>query len=259
MKSSSVTPPRVAVRRLFASRSRRSRRCATSRASVASSTTSELIARHRHALEAEHLHRNRGAGLLHRLAALVEQRAHAAGVHAADEVVADLERAVLHEHRGDRALARIELRFDRPCPSARRFGFALRSRISAWSRIWSSSSPTFVPFLAEISVRERVAAELLEHDAVLQQLLLHLPRVRLRQIDLVDRDDDRHAGVLGVRDRLDRLRHDRVVGGDDEHDDVGHLRAARAHRGERLVARRVEERDRSCRSAARRDTRRCAA
>ncbi len=36
---------------------------------------------------------------------------------------------------------------------------------------------------------------------------------------------------------------DAVVGGDDEHDDVGHLRAARAHRGERLVARRVEEDD----------------
>ena len=72
----------------------------------------QLIARHRHALEAEDLHRNRRAGLLDRLAALVEQRAHAAGVHAADEVVADLERAALHEHRRDGTLARIELRFD---------------------------------------------------------------------------------------------------------------------------------------------------
>ena len=34
-----------------------------------------------------------------------------------------------------------------------------------------------------------------------------------------------------------------VVGGDDEHDDVGHLGAARAHRREGLVARRVEEDD----------------
>ncbi len=46
-----------------------------------------------------------------------------------------------------------------------------------------------------------------------------------------------------MRDRLDRLRHDRVVGGDDEDDDVGDLRAARTHGGERLVARRVEEGD----------------
>ena len=44
-------------------------------------------------------------------------------------------------------------------------------------------------------------------------------------------------------DRLLRLRHDPVVGGDDEHRDVGDLRAAGAHRGERLVAGRVEERD----------------
>ena len=46
-----------------------------------------------------------------------------------------------------------------------------------------------------------------------------------------------------VLDRFDRLRHDAVVGRDDEHDDVGRLRAARAHRRERRVARRVEERD----------------
>ena len=40
-----------------------------------------------------------------------------------------------------------------------------------------------------------------------------------------------------------RLRHHAVVGRDDEHRDVGDLRAAGAHGGERLVARRVEERD----------------
>ena len=49
----------------------------------------EGVAGRRHALEAEDLHRDRRAGLLHRLAALVEQRAHAAGELAADEVVAD--------------------------------------------------------------------------------------------------------------------------------------------------------------------------
>ena len=129
-------------------------------------------------------------------------------------------------------------------PLARRFGFARRSRISACSRICSSSSGTPVPFFAEIARVERRAAELLEHDAVLQQLLLHLRHVRRRQIDLVDRDHHRHAGVLGVRDRLDRLRHHLVIRGDHEHDDVRHLRTARAHGRECLVARRVEEGDR---------------
>ncbi len=62
-----------------------------------------------------------------------------------------LQRAVLHQHRGDGTLARRRAGLRRPCPVARRFGFALRSRISACSRIWSSSAWTFVPFLAEIS------------------------------------------------------------------------------------------------------------
>ena len=44
-------------------------------------------------------------------------------------------------------------------------------------------------------------------------------------------------------DRFLRLRHHAVVGGDDEHGDVGHLRASCAHGGERLVARSVEKGD----------------
>ena len=78
---------------------------------------------------------------------------------------------------------------------------------------------------------------------MLQQLLLDASRIRLRQVDLVDRNDERNRRVPRVRDRLDGLRHDAVIGGDDEDDDVGDLRAARTHRGERLVARRVEEAD----------------
>ena len=46
-----------------------------------------------------------------------------------------------------------------------------------------------------------------------------------------------------VIDRFDRLRHEAVIGRDHEHDDVGHIRAARAHRGEGGVARRIEKRD----------------
>ena len=48
-------------------------------------------------------------------------------------------------------------------------------------------------------------------------------------------------GRLRVVDRLPRLRHDAVVGRDDEHDDVGDLGAAGAHQRERFVAGRVEE------------------
>ena len=47
--------------------------------------------------------------------------------------------------------------------------------------------------------------------------------------------------------RFSRLRHDAVVRRDDEHHEIGGLRAAHAHRGKRLVARGVEEGDRAVR------------
>ena len=74
--------------------------------------------------------------------------------------------------------------------------------------------------------------------------LVHAVGVGVVLVDLVDRDDDRHFGGPRVVDRLDRLRHDAVVRGDHQHDHVGDLGAARAHRGEGLVARGVDEDDR---------------
>jgi len=46
-----------------------------------------------------------------------------------------------------------------------------------------------------------------------------------------------------VVDRLDRLRLNAFGSGDDEHGDVGHVRAAGAHAGKSLVAGRIDERD----------------
>ena len=90
---------------------------------------------------------------------------------------------------------------------------------------------------------EHLSAELLEHDVLLQQVLLDLLHIGRGQVDLVDRHDQRHAGVAGVRDGLDRLRHDLVVGGDHQHDNVRHLGPAGTHGREGLMARRVEEGD----------------
>ncbi len=67
--------------------------------------------------------------------------------------------------------------------------------------------------------------------------------VDVRQVDLVERHHDRHFSRLGVGDSLDGLRHDAVVGGDHEHDDVGDIGAAGTHRCERLMARRVHKGD----------------
>src|SRR5207244_7666435 len=75
------------------------------------------------------------------------------------------------------------------------------------------------------------------------ELAAHTFDVCVRLIDLVDRHDDRHLRGARVVDRFFRLRHDTVIRGDDEHDDVSHFRAARSHHRESLVAWRVEEDD----------------
>ena len=87
------------------------------------------------------------------------------------------------------------------------------------------------------------AAPVFGHQVQLGELALDVVGIGARLVDLVDRHDDRHVGRLGVVDRFARLRHDAVVGRDDEDDDVGDLGAAGAHQGERFVAGRVEEDD----------------
>ncbi len=89
-----------------------------------------------------------------------------------------------------------------------------------------------------------VAAPVLGVEAHLGELAADLVGLRALLVDLVDGDHHRHVGGLGVVDRLDRLRHDAVVGGDDDDRDVGDLGAAGAHRREGLVAGSVEEGDR---------------
>src|SRR6185437_2374700 len=88
---------------------------------------------------------------------------------------------------------------------------------------------------------DHLAAHGFDLDLVLQQIGAHAVRLGVGFVDLVDGDDDRNLGRLGVVDRFHRLRHDAVVGGDHQHDDVGDLGAARAHGGEGGVAGRVDE------------------
>ena len=91
---------------------------------------------------------------------------------------------------------------------------------------------------------DRVAAPRLGDEAALGELGHDPLGVGVLAVDLVDGDDDRHVGGLGVVERLDGLGHHAVVGRDHQHDDVGGVGAAGPHGGERLVARGVDEGDR---------------
>ena len=128
-------------------------------------------------------------------------------------------------------------------PEASALGLAFSSSTSACSSSISSRLSRPVFSRAETSTKIVWPPHSSGCSPCVVELLADALGVRVRSVDLVDGDHDRHLGGLRVVDRLDRLRHHAVVGGDDEHDDVGDLGAAGAHGGERLVARGVEERD----------------
>ena len=202
----------------------------------------EAIARVRRAVEAEHLDRNRGACGIDRCAGVIHQRAHAAPFGTGHNEIADLERAALHQHGRNRAAAAVELGFDHGA-------FGRTARIGLEIENFSLQPDGFEQ-LVEIHLLGRrnldiedFAAERFHLDLVLQQFGPHALGLGVRLVDLVDRDDHRRFRGLGVIDGLDRLRHHAVIGRDHEHDDVGHLRAAGTHGGERGMARRVDECD----------------
>ena len=122
-------------------------------------------------------------------------------------------------------------------------GLALSSSTSAWSSTVSSRSSIPIFCLAEMLTNMFCPPHSSGMTAVLGELLAHAVGVGARLIDLVDGDDDGYAGGLGVIDRLDGLRHDAVVGGHDQDDDVGHLGAAGTHSRKGGVARGIDEGD----------------
>src|SRR5579862_241215 len=201
------------------------------------------LARLRWMAESGDLDRLARPGPLDPLAAVVVQRAHAAPRVAGDDGVADLDRAARDQHRRDRAAADVLARLD---DRARRLGLRVRLQDELGVGDEQDLLQEVVEALALLGGdlgELRRPAPCLGLQSLVRELAEDAVGVRVRQVDLVDGDDDRHLGRTCVRDRLARLRHDTVVGGDDEHRDVGHLGAASEHGGERLVARRVEEGD----------------
>ena len=88
-----------------------------------------------------------------------------------------------------------------------------------------------------------VAAPLFRHELVFGELLLDEIRVCGRFIHFVDGNDDGNARCLSVVDGFYRLRHDAVIGCDDQHGDIRNHSASCTHGGEGGVTRRIKERN----------------
>ncbi len=203
----------------------------------------EVVAGTGHGGEAQHLDRPGRTCLGDRRAGVIEHGPHAPEGIAGDHGVTDVQRAALDEDGRDRAAAAVEVRLDRHA-----LGVDIDRRRQVQGRI-GRQSDGFQQFVDADALlggdvdEHGLAAVLLGNQAVFGQLSSDLGRVRAFLVDLVDGHHDGHVGGLRVVERLDGLRLDAVIGGDDQHDDVGGLGAAGSHGGERLVTRGVDEGD----------------
>ena len=153
-----------------------------------------------------------------------------------------MQRAALDQRGADRAAPALELRLDdHAFGGASGIGGELQHLGLQRDRFQQPVEPG--PLQRRDLDLQRIAAEALHHDLVAEQLGAYPLRVGALLVDLVDGDDHRHAGRLGVIDGFDRLRLHAVIGRDHQNHDVGHLGAALPHGGEGLVARRVDEGD----------------
>ncbi len=175
-------------------------------------------------------------------AAIVLHGAHLAEDRAADEEVADRQRAVAHQHGGHRTASAVELRFDHRA-HRRPAGVGLQV-------LHVGHQQNHFEQQVEILLRpggnrhhDGIAAPIFRQQAAVGELLLDALRLGVGLVDLVDRHDDRHLGRAGVVDGFERLRHDAVVGRHHQHHDVGDLGAAGAHARERFVAGSIDEDD----------------
>ena len=79
----------------------------------------------------------------------------------------------------------------------------------------------------------RFATPVFWREPPVLELFFHPVDICSRKINLVERDHDLHMRRgLGVINCFDRLRHDAVIGRDNEHDNVRYIGPTRAHRSE---------------------------
>ena len=162
---------------------------------------------------------------------------------AADKWIAHFQGAHLHDDRGGGTAPGFHLRFDdRAARLGRGRGFQVHDLGLQEHHLQELLN--VCPFGGGHRNGHGFAAPIFRSQILVLQLLLDAVDIGARQVNLVDGHHDFHVrSGLGVIDGLDRLRHEPVVRGHDQDNNVRHRGSARAHGRKSGVARRIEESD----------------
>src|SRR5512146_646451 len=182
---------------------------------------------------------NRRARRLHRLAVFVQHGSDPAEHRAGKDYVATLERSGLHQQRRDGAAPPVTPGLDHDT-SGRRIHRCLQLQHLGLQEYALQQVVYALPGFRRHGHERRVAPVFLRHDAVAQKFLFDFLRIGVRLVYLVYRNHKRHFACFRVVDRLDRLRHDAVICGHDENNQVGHLGSACPHGRKSFVTRSIE-------------------
>ena len=145
-----------------------------------------------------------------------------------------MQRTALHQHRGNRTPAALELGFnDRAFGELVRIGLQFEY-FGLKQNHFEQLVKTGLLFGRHLN-HDGISAPGFRNQAMLGEGVTDAVRIGAGLVNFVHGDDKRDAGGLGVMNRLDRLRHHTVVRGNDQDDDIGDLRASCAHRSERLM------------------------
>ena len=191
-------------------------------------------------VQTKHFHRHRRARLFDTFTLVVDERAHLAVLFAHDKDISLSQSTILNKSGGDRTATDIKLRFDYgTLCCAVRIGFQLKD-LGLQRNRFKQFVQTLAGYRRDLNVLH-VTRKLLNNHLLLQQIRANLVGIRARLINLVDCNDHWHVCGFGVIDCLNGLGHHSIIRSNHQHNHIRHLRAARAHRSERRVARGVEE------------------
>ncbi len=202
----------------------------------------EFGARLRHGIEAKAFDGVRRARRPHLDAYIIDQCLHASPARTTHNRVPDLKRTRLNQQVGRGSHARLQARFDhKTCRATARIGLQLEHfglQQNHFQQIVNTLSRSSAD-----GATNQIAAPIFRGQSFLLQLAFHAIHVGRPQVNLVDRNHHAHFRGLRMLNRFAGLRHDAVVGGDNNDSDIRQVRATGAHRGECRMARRVEKSD----------------